>query len=118
MVCLSRWTCAACSTRESHRGANGGQAVAFTLAQTAPQVESRINESRSRCGESSPVVIVGRHRVASDGRVYCAIGDHGQDQAGDARCFVYVWEPQSRQLRQIVDMKLIVTPKPGQPAWS
>src|SRR6185295_13278382 len=31
--------------------------------------------------------------LASDGRVYCAIGDHGNDVGGDARCFLYCWDP-------------------------
>jgi sugar lactone lactonase YvrE len=56
--------------------------------------------------------------VASDGRVYCAIGDHGDDAGGDARCFIYRWDPKRKRLEQIVDMHELVPPKPGQPAWS
>lgn len=56
--------------------------------------------------------------LAADGRVYCAIGDHGDDQGGDARCFVYCWDPTTRELRQVVDMNRVVPPKAGRPAWS
>ncbi|MCC7425053.1 MAG: hypothetical protein IT428_32690 [Planctomycetaceae bacterium] len=56
--------------------------------------------------------------LASDGRVYCAIGDHGNDVGGDARCFVYRWDPKSQTLEQVVDMNQVVPPKTGQPAWS
>ena len=56
--------------------------------------------------------------VASDGRIYCAIGDHGNDVGGDARCFIYCWEPSTKMLRQVVDMNRVVPPKPGRPSWS
>lgn len=56
--------------------------------------------------------------LASDGKVYCAIGDHGNDTGGDARCFVYVWDPVKQTLEQIVDMNKVVPPQKGQPAWS
>jgi lysophospholipase L1-like esterase len=56
--------------------------------------------------------------VATDGRVYCAIGDHGDDVKGDARCFLYRWDPGRRVLERIVDMNEVVPPQPGQPAWS
>jgi poly(3-hydroxybutyrate) depolymerase len=56
--------------------------------------------------------------IADDGRVYCGIGDHGKDAEGDARCFIYCWEPESRTLKQVVDMNKVVPPKVGQPAWS
>lgn len=56
--------------------------------------------------------------VASDGRVYCAIGDHGQDVGGDARCFIYCWDPKTKTLEQVVDMNRVVPPKAGRPSWS
>jgi sugar lactone lactonase YvrE len=56
--------------------------------------------------------------VASDGTVYCGIGDHGDDAGGDARCFVYRWFPDRKELRQVVDMNRVVPPRPGRPAWS
>jgi sugar lactone lactonase YvrE len=56
--------------------------------------------------------------LASDGRVYCGIGDHGDDAGGDARCYVYRWDPARKTLTQIVDMNQLVPPQAGQPAWS
>lgn len=56
--------------------------------------------------------------VASDGRVYCAIGDHGDDVGGDARCFLYRWDPARKELEQVVDMNQVVPPKKGRPSWS
>jgi len=56
--------------------------------------------------------------LASDGSVYCGIGDHGDDAGGDARCFLYRWNPAEERLTQVVDMNDVVPHAPGQPAWS
>lgn len=56
--------------------------------------------------------------VAHDGRVYCGIGDHHSDKDGDARCFIYCYDPQQQTLQQVVDMNQVVPPKPGRPSWS
>jgi sugar lactone lactonase YvrE len=56
--------------------------------------------------------------VANDGRVYCGVGDHGDDLGGDARCFIYCWDPQRKTLAQVADMNQVVPPRRGQPAWS
>jgi sugar lactone lactonase YvrE len=56
--------------------------------------------------------------VARDGKVYCGIGDHGKDAEGDARCFLYCWDPARKKLEQVVDMNRVVPPRKGQPAWS
>ena len=56
--------------------------------------------------------------LARDGSVYVGIGDHGHDADGDARCFIYRWNPKDNCLTQIVDMNQVVPPRPGQPAWS
>jgi sugar lactone lactonase YvrE len=56
--------------------------------------------------------------VASDGRVYVGIGDHGDDAGGDARCFIYRWDPAKKLLERVVDMNAVVPPQKGQPAWS
>lgn len=55
---------------------------------------------------------------AKDGSVYVGIGDHGDDIGGDARCFVYRWDPKAETLTQVVDMNKVIPPKEGQPAWS
>lgn len=56
--------------------------------------------------------------LAKDGRVYVGIGDHGQDAGGDARCFLYCWDPEAKTLYQVVDMNKIIPKREGQPAWS
>jgi hypothetical protein len=56
--------------------------------------------------------------LASDGSVYCALGDHGNDLGGDARCFIYRWDPTKKTLTQVVDMNKLVPPKAGRPSWS
>jgi hypothetical protein len=55
--------------------------------------------------------------VASDGRVYCGIGDHGNNQTG-AHCFIYRWDPRLSRLTQVVDVNAVTPPKPGTPWWS
>jgi enediyne biosynthesis protein E4 len=94
-------------------------AAPFTVARKAPTVEFSYHR------DLGPDAI---HRrlwsswgdicVASDGRVYCAIGDHGNDAGGDARCFLYRWDPKRKVLEPIVDMNRVIPPQAGQPAWS
>ncbi|MBL8825876.1 MAG: hypothetical protein JNM18_02755, partial [Planctomycetaceae bacterium] len=65
---------------------SAGKAVAFTVAQTAPQVELAYHTNLGPDAVSRRLWSSwGDIALANDGRVYCAIGDHGQDQAGDAR---------------------------------
>jgi hypothetical protein len=94
-------------------------AAEFVMAKTPPTVELAFHaklgpEAASRRLWSS----WGDICVASDGSVYVGIGDHGNDVGGDARCFVYRWDPKRKALEQIVDMNQAVPPENGQPAWS
>src|SRR6185437_2035896 len=94
-------------------------AAPFTVAIAAPTVDLALH------GNLGPDAV---HRrlwsswgdiaLARDGRVYCGIGDHGHDAEGDARCFVYCWDPKKRTLQQVVDMNQVVPPRAGQPAWA
>ena len=91
-------------------------AASFTVATAAPTVELAFH------GDLGPDAINrrlwsswGDICVASDGRVYVGIGDHGNDAGGDARCFLYRWD---KKLTQVVDMNKVVPARPGQPAWS
>jgi sugar lactone lactonase YvrE len=94
-------------------------AAPFTVAKVAPVVDFAFHR------DLGPDAI-GRRLwsswgdicVASDGKVYCAIGDHGDDVGGDARCFVYRWNPGRKVLERVVDMNEVVPQQPGQPAWS
>lgn len=105
---------------EAVRAAAGQEGVApFVVAAAPPTVEFAFHRdlgtgaARRRLWSSW-----GDIAVAGDGRVYCAIGDHGDDAGGDARCFLYRWDPGRRTLGQVVDMNRVVPPRPGQPAWS
>lgn len=96
-----------------------GEAVEFVVAKTPPTATFAFHdqlgaEAATRRLWSS----WGDICVAKDGKAYCAIGDHGDDKGGDARCFLYQWDPQTRRLRQVVDMNQLVPPKAGRPAWS
>jgi hypothetical protein len=94
-------------------------AAAFTVAKEAPTVDLAFH---GNLGANA----IGRRLwsswgdicLAADGKVYCAIGDHGGDAAGDARCFLYLWNPANKTLEQIVDMNRVIPPQEGQPAWS
>jgi hypothetical protein len=104
------------SVREASRQEG---AAPFTVAQTPPAVDLAYHR------DLGPDAI-GRRLwsswgdigLAGDGRVYCGIGDHANDQGGDARCFIYRWDPRRKVLEQVVDMNRVVPPQPGQPAWS
>src|SRR5207248_549803 len=69
-------------------------AAPFSVAKAAPTVELAFH---ANLGPNA----VGRRLwsswgdicLARDGKVYSAIGDHGDDAGGDARCFLYVWDP-------------------------
>lgn len=99
------------------RGKDG--AAPFDVAQTPPVVDLAFHrdlgpDALSRRLWSS----WGDICVARDGRVYCGIGDHGNDVGGDARCFLYCWDPKLKTLTRVVDVNAIVPRQPGQPAWS
>jgi len=92
--------------------------VEFEVAKHVPRVELALHD---KLGENAANRRLwsswGDIARASDGRVYCAIGDHGDD-LGDARCFLYCWTPGKSSLEQVVDMNQVVPPRKGQPAWS
>ncbi len=94
-------------------------ATPFVVAKTPPTVDlafhgSLPNQALNGTGWSS----WGDICVASDGKVYCGIGDHGDDAGGNSYCFIYQWDPQGKILRQVVDMRRVVEPQPGQPTFS
>ena len=55
--------------------------------------------------------------VASDGKVYSGIGDHG-DNAGQGRSYIYCWAPATRVLKQVVNINAVARPGPGDITWS
>ena len=91
----------------------------YDVATVAPRVELTFH---GELGESAVARRLwsswGDICVAGDGSVYVAIGDHGNAVGGDARAFLYRWDPRAGQLEQIVDFNEIAPRKAGQPAWS
>src|SRR5690606_36868437 len=79
------------------------EAASFTVAQIPPTVDFAFHRD---LGENA----IGRRLwsswgdigIAADGSVYCGIGDHGNDVGGDARCFIYRWDPKTKVLQQVV----------------
>ena len=99
------------------RGEEG--VVEFEVAATPPKIDFAYHANLGENAVSRRLWSSwGDICVASDGSVYSAIGDHGNAVGGDARCFIYRWDPQQKRLAQIVDMNQVVKPKSGQPAWS
>jgi hypothetical protein len=94
-------------------------AAPFVVARTAPAVDFAYHRDLGPDAVNRRLWSSwGDICVAGDGRVYCAVGDHGDDAKGDARCFLYRWDPRRKVLERIVDMNEVVPPQPGQPAWS
>lgn len=94
-------------------------AAPFTIAKTAPAVDLAFHRDLGRDAAKRRLWSSwGDICLASDGRVYVGIGDHGRDVDGDARCFLYRWDPARKVLEQVADMSDVVPPQQGQPAWS
>jgi sugar lactone lactonase YvrE len=94
-------------------------AAPFTVAKTAPAVDLAYHRNLGRDAAKRRLWSSwGDICLASDGRVYVGIGDHGRDVDGDARCFLYRWDPARKVLEQVADMNAVVPPQQGQPAWS
>jgi hypothetical protein len=94
-------------------------AAAYVVAKTPPTVTLFFHD---RLGPDAALRRLwsswGDIGLASDGRAYCGIGDHHSDKEGDARCFIYCYDPRRNTLEQVVDMNQVVPPKPGRPSWS
>ena len=93
--------------------------AAFTVAKETPTVDLAYHGNLGPNAFSRRLWSTwGDICLASDGKVYVGLGDHAADAGGDARCFIYVWNPTSKTLEQVVDMNRVIPPQPGQPAWS
>lgn len=98
---------------------NAEGAAPFTVAKVPPTVELAFHRDLGTDAVNRRLWSSwGDICLASDGSVYCAIGDHGNAVGGDARCFIYRWDPKAKTLKQIVDMNRVVPLAEGQPAWS
>lgn len=94
-------------------------AAPFVMAKTPPTVELAYH------GDLGPDAVNrrlwsswGDICVAADGSVYSGVGDHHDAVGGDARAFLYRWNPKKSLLEQVADLNRVAPRKPGQPAWS
>ncbi|NQU10352.1 hypothetical protein HQ590_06160 [bacterium] len=96
-----------------------GTAVAFDVAQTAPTVELAYHGPLpDRALNGTGWSGWGDIAVASNGMVYCAVGDHGDDAGGTSRAYLFRWDPTRHVLDRIVDVNGIVPRRHGEPTWS
>ena len=96
-----------------------GTAVEFDVAKTPPTVDLAFHRDLGPDAINRRLWSSwGDICVAGDGSVYCGIGDHDNDVGGNARCYIYRWLPDKKELVQVVDMNQVVPPRNGQPAWS
>jgi sugar lactone lactonase YvrE len=94
-------------------------AAPFVMARHAPTVELAFHgdlphDGRNRTGWTT----WGDIGIASNGKVYSGIGDHGADAEGTANAYIYEWDPATKTLRQVVDINKVVPRSEGQPTWS
>lgn len=93
--------------------------VKFTIAKGAPTVELTYHQDLGPDAATRRLWSSwGDICLASDGSVYVAIGDHGDAVGGDARAFMYRWDPKTSTLKQVVDFNVVAPRKKDQPAWS
>lgn len=94
-------------------------AARFVLAKTAPTVDLALHGPLpDKAINGTGWTSWGDICVASDGKVYCGIGDHGNDAGGKSRAFVFQWDPVTKALKQVVDVNQIVERRRGEPTWS
>jgi hypothetical protein len=91
----------------------------FVVAQEAPTVDLAYhgdlpNRALNGTGWSS----WGDICVATNGRVYVGLGDHGDDAGGKSHAYLYEWDPVRRVLKQIVDLNTIVPRTQGESTWA
>lgn len=56
--------------------------------------------------------------VASDGKVYSGIGDHGDDVGGAGHTYIYCWDPSTKTLKQVADANKVAGVQSGDPSFS
>lgn len=91
----------------------------FTVASVPPRVELALHgdlphDGRNRTGWT----MWGDIGVASDGKVYSSIGDHGDAPGGTANAYLYEWDPATSTLEQVVDVNAVGEREGGEPTWA
>lgn len=102
---------------------NESGAAAFTVAQTAPVVDIAWHSGLpDAANNGTGWTSWGDIAVASDGRVYCGIGNHGRNdklpEEGGGYAFVYRFDPATKKLEKVVDVNAVVGVRAGDPTWT
>ncbi len=84
---------------------------AFVVAEHPPKVEVTIFSDLPQKGPQTLWSSWGDGCLASDGLYYTSIGDH---LGRDATSYLYAYNPQTRELRRVVDVARDLALKPGQ----
>ena len=98
-------------------------AATFVVAKTPPVVEIAYHgDLPNRALNGTGWSAWGDILVASDGTVYSATGNHGNNAlrpgSGGGEAFVYRWNPLSKTLSKIADLNKIAGGGDGDPSWS
>jgi len=94
-------------------------AAPFIMAKIAPTVDLAFHGSLpDRALNGTGWSAWGDIAVASDGKVYSGIGDHGDDAGGKSHAYLYQWDPKTKVLKQVVDLNAIVPRNNGESTWS
>lgn len=93
-------------------------AAPFVMAKTAPTVDLAFHGNLPNAALNGIWSAWGDICLASDGKVYCGIGDHGDDAGGKGHAYLYRWDPVTKVLKQIVDLNAIVPRTKGEPTWT
>jgi hypothetical protein len=94
-------------------------AAKFTLAKTPPTVHLAYHQNLGPDAQKRRLWSSwGDICLASDGHVYCGIGDHGDDAGGDARCFLYRWDPKTKRLERVLDVNSLLPDVQPHSRWS
>jgi hypothetical protein len=99
-------------------------AAPFVVARTPPVVELVYHgELPGHAQNATGWTAWGDILVAGDGRVYCGLGNHGNNALrpegeNGGQAFLYQWNPPTKTLRRVVDLNHIVETQEGDPSWT
>ena len=90
----------------------------FVMAKKTPRVELAYHRDLpNRALNGTGWSAWGDIAVASDGKVYSGIGDHGNNNGG-GHAYVYCWDPATKTLKQIANANLAAGAGKGDVTWS
>ncbi len=94
-------------------------AATFVMAKEAPTVDMAFHgDLPNRALNGTGWSAWGDIGVASDGKVYSGVGDHGDDIGSKGHTYIYCWDPTAKVLKQIVDANKVAGVQPGDPSFS